>query len=234
MRNVVACLTMGAVLLAGCEAWERTRPNRDKDIELPDARTLVERMREATSLVFVDGKPMPAETREAFARLREILETDLSDPEVHKDEAIEAYQAARVKAKQQFTKELSDRIVEIRDSKQWRSILVAIQFHQYLDPEDTRFYLPYQEAYKIVGMPEITAKGATKVDDDWHVFFSVNDYQHKMVENYTVREGETFHPHAKTGKDMFRLLEIIGKNKAYEIEYLELTGHIIEVDGVRR
>lgn len=240
MRKTLALMCIALILLVGCDKKPK-EPETPPPPPLPGQGEIYNGLRESVKFLLTIRTGFTQEDRDqTINKFRQALNENKADPTLYPPEQIEAYQEARKAARRQIMQDVQAQIKESSTLGGWRLVELGILCHKVLDPDNPRYDTLLEKARKMINMPKVAVKGNQEVDGEWHIFLEVDDkvYQKekntKKKETYTVRESETFHPNYKTGKDMFKLLKIIGDNLEFEIEYLEVDNHIFTVPGIKK
>ncbi|MBX3180748.1 MAG: hypothetical protein KF886_25655 [Candidatus Hydrogenedentes bacterium] len=164
---------------------------------------------------FMDGMKEPVIS--AFRTKQSQYSTEINEPE----------------AVGNIERDISTAIGQASDNEQWYALDALLDVHKQLNPTSQRYTTQRRRADLMLARPWIQVTGFATIDaGDLVVFLSVIDPKTRKKDDLRVREGEEFYPDEE-GKDILRLVRVIGAQSAVEFEYLRLPGETWEVPGPR-
>jgi hypothetical protein len=206
MKRLASLLIAVLLVMVACEKPPPPPPPEPPPPPPPSAEQL--RGQARTNLANILNPTAPLPTDQTQQRIND-LKSQLR-PEVNGERAL-----------QLITRDVVDKLKEVRDNEMWDGVLVLCDALEMLDPTDVRLTRYREQARSEKNKPRVSVKGffTDEQSGEINVFVDVVLADGK-TESKTVREGEEFN-------DM-KLVRIVGNQRGVDLLYMP-TGQEIRV-----
>lgn len=142
-----------------------------------------------------------------------------------------AQEINEVEASDKIANDVSNAVKEAQNSEQWYALDGLLDVHKMLSPNSQRYDTVRRRCDLMLARPWVKVTGFAEIDKgDLITFLDVLDPNTGEIQSLKIREGEEFYPDEE-GKDILRLVKVIGAQSAVELEYLRLPGETWEIPG---
>ena len=222
MRYIYGLAVFVLVCLAGCK---EKAPSEAAAPEAPPPKTtqqIYSEYKAALQPLFNAAKPnggfgegQKGAIISTFSTTRAQMRSELNEPE----------------AKGRIEKDVSTNIKAAKRAEQWYAIDALLDVHKALRPDSQVHISLRRRTDLMLGRPQVKCTGFATIDaNDLLSFLEIRDPKTKVVDSFRIREGEEFYPGAD-GKDLLKLIKVIGNQSAIEMEYLALPGETWVIPG---